>query len=69
MTGTYTYRDSETAVRDLKVDGDQVSFKVTMRWQDREYPMEFKGKMDGATLKGEFTTSRGAREVTGNKID
>lgn len=69
MTGTYTYRDNETAVTDLKVDGDQVSFKVTMRWQDREYPMEFKGKLDGTSLKGEFTTSRGTREATGKKID
>ena len=69
MTGTYTYRDNETAVTDLKVDGDQVIFKVTMRWQDREYPMEFKGKVDGTTLKGEFTTSRGTREATGKKID
>ncbi len=69
VTGTYTYRDNETAVTDLKMDGDQVSFKVTMRWQDREYPMEFKGKLDGTTLKGEFTTSRGTREATGKKID
>jgi hypothetical protein len=69
VTGTYTYRDNETAITDLKVDGDQVSFKVTMRWQDREYPMEFKGKVDGTTLKGEFTTSRGTREATGKKID
>ena len=69
MTGTYTYRDNETAVTNLKVNGDQVSFKVTMRWQDREYPMEFKGKLDGTTLKGEFTTSRGTREATGKKVD
>ncbi len=69
VTGTYTYRDNETALTDLKVDGDQVSFKVTMKWQGREYPMEFKGKLDGTTLKGKFTTSRGTREATGKKID
>jgi len=40
-----------------------------MRYGDREFPMEFKGKVDGTTLKGEFTTSRGSREATGKKID
>jgi len=69
MTGTYTVRDNELAVTDLKVDGNQVSFKVIMRYGDREVPMEFKGKVDGTTLKGEFTTSRGSREATGKKID
>ena len=69
MTGTYTIRDNELAVTDIKVDGDQVSFKVIMRYGDREFPMEFKGKVDGTTLKGEFTTSRGSREATGKKID
>jgi len=69
MTGTYTVRDNEIAVTDLKADGDQVSFKVTMRYGDNEVPMEFKGKVDGKILKGEFVTERGAREATGKKID
>jgi len=69
MTGTYTVRDNEIAVTDLKVDGDQLTFKVTMRYGDNEVPMEFKGKVDGKTLKGEFITERGAREAVGKKID
>ncbi len=69
MTATYTYRDNEVAVQDLKVDGNQVSFKVTMTYGDREYTMEFKGKVDGKTLVGERTTSRGTREMAGRKID
>jgi hypothetical protein len=69
MTGTYTSRDNEVAVTDLKVDGDQVSFKITRSFGEREFTMEFKGKVDGTTLKGEFTTSRGSREATGKKID
>jgi len=47
-------------VTGLTVNGDQVSFKVTMKYNDTEVPMEFKGKLDGGTLKGEFTTSRGS---------
>jgi len=69
MTATYTVRDNEVAVTDLKVDGGQVSFKVIMRYGDSDVPMEFKGKLDGTTLKGEFITERGAREATGKKID
>jgi len=69
MTATYTVRDNELAVRDLKVDGDQVSFKVTMRYGEREVPMEFKGKVDGTTFVGERTTSRGTSKFTGKKVD
>ena len=69
MTATYTVRDNELAVQDLKVDGNQVSFKVIMRYGDNEVPMEFKGRVEGNTLVGERTTSRGTREMTGKKID
>jgi hypothetical protein len=69
MTATYMVRDNELAVQDLKVDGNQISFKVIMRYGDNEVPMEFKGKLQGKTLVLERTTSRGAREMTGKKID
>ena len=71
MTGTYSYGENtaNTAnVTDLRVDGDQLSFKVTVKYNDLEVPMEFKGKVDGATLKGQFTSARGTREATGKKI-
>lgn len=68
MTGTYKGRDTEFPVTGLIVNGDQVSFKVTMKYNDTEVPMEFKGKVDGGTLKGEFTTSRGARAAVGKKV-
>jgi len=69
MTATYTVRDNELAVTDLKVDGNQISFKVIMRYGDREVPMEFKSKVDGTRLVGERTTSRGTNKITGKKID
>ena len=68
MTGTYKGRDTEFPVTGLTVNGDQVSFKVTMKYNDTEVPMEFKGKLEGGTLKGEFTTSRGSREAVGKKV-
>ncbi|TKJ39207.1 MAG: hypothetical protein CEE38_00170 [Planctomycetes bacterium B3_Pla] len=69
MTGTYTSRDNKIPVTDLSIEGDQVTFKVTMRYGDREVPATFKGKLDGTTLKGQRTTSRGASEFTAKKID
>jgi hypothetical protein len=69
MTGTYAGRDSEFPVTDLKVNGDQVTFKVTLKFNDNEFPMDFKGRLEGKTLKGEFTTSRGTREAAGKRID
>ena len=69
MTGTYTMRDNEVEVQDLKVDGNNVSFKLELSFNDRQFTMEFKGTVDGKTLKGEFITQRGAREAIGKKID
>jgi len=69
MTGTYTMRDTEVPVTDLKVTGDDVTFKVTMNFGGNEVPMEFKGKLEGKALKGQFISERGPREAVGKKID
>ena len=69
MTGTYSMRDSEVPIADLKVEGDQVSFKVNMKFNEQEVTMELKCKLDGTTLKGQSVTPRGAREITGKKIN
>ncbi|MBN1507457.1 MAG: hypothetical protein JW955_11455 [Sedimentisphaerales bacterium] len=69
MTGTYARRDRESPVTDLRVNGDEVTFKVTMRFNENEFSMDFKGKLEGKTLKGEFISERGAREATGKKVD
>jgi hypothetical protein len=69
MTGTYKMRDTEVPVTNLTVSGDQVSFKVVMKFNENEVPMEFKGKLEGATLKGAFETSRGTREAVGKKVN
>ena len=68
MTATYSMRDNEIPVTDLKADGGQVSFKVTMTFNEQQFPMEFKGKLEGATLNGAFTTSRGERPAVGKKV-
>lgn len=69
MTATYTSRDRETPVADLKIEGSQISFKITRTFNDRTITMEFKGTVEGTTLKGELVSARGNRPVTGKKID
>lgn len=69
MTGTYGSGDRQTPVTDLKIEGNQVSFKVTRTFNERSIAMEFKGTVTGTTLRGELVTGRGSRSVTGKKID
>jgi hypothetical protein len=69
MTGTYSMRDSPMPISDLKVNGNQVSFKITMSFGGNEFTQEFKGTVDGQTLKGAFISERGEREATGKKVE
>ncbi len=68
MTGTYQMRDNDVPIKDLKVEGSDVSFKVEMSFRERSFEMEFKGRLEGNTLDGEFITERGARPVTGKRV-
>ena len=68
FTGSYQGRNQEMPISDLKLEGDQLSFTVRMKWQDREFSMDFKGTVDGNSIKGTWITSRGTREVIGKKI-
>ncbi len=59
----------ETPIENLKLEGNQVSFKVTTRFGDQTREREFKGTLDGKTLKGQITSQNGTNEVTGKKIE
>ena len=69
MTGTYAMRSNEAALTELRVEGDQVRFSVTMTFGERELPVEFNGVRDGTTLKGRFAMSNRTWEATGRKVD
>ena len=68
MTGTYTMRDNETPISDLKVNGNEVSFTIVRTFNNQEFKMEFKGKVEGDALKGTFTSPRGDREAVGKRV-
>jgi len=59
----------EVPIKDLKLEGNQVSFKVMMGFGDQAQEREFKGTLDGKTLKGQIATQNGMREMTGKKLE
>jgi hypothetical protein len=69
MTGTYEFFGGEIPMKDLKLEGNQVTFKLEMGFGDQTFEMAFKGKLDGKTLKGQLDSERGASDVTGKKIE
>jgi len=55
LTGKATYerqnQKGETEIQDGKIVKDEVSFAETLKIQDREIRIEYKGKIDGDELK------------------
>jgi len=67
LAGTWTSRRGESKLSDVKFKAGELTFKLNRSSGDRSFTMEFKGRLDGAALKGEFTTSRGTRKATGKR--
>lgn len=55
-------------IKDVKIEGDKVSFKITMAFGDREFEMDFAGKVQDGKLTGELTSSMGSQKVAGAKV-
>lgn len=59
LTGTMSGRQgTETAIEEAKIDGDKVTFKVTREYNGNKMVIQFEGKIDGDTIKGERKTER-----------
>ena len=69
LTGRYEVFDSEVPMKNLKLEGDQVTFDLEMGFGDMTFEMDFKGKLEGKTLKGQMSSDRGTSEITGKKIE
>jgi hypothetical protein len=41
----------KSTLTDGKVEGDSVTFKITIKFQDNEMQLEYKGKITGDTIK------------------
>jgi hypothetical protein len=67
-TATMRFGDDDIAVKDLRIEGELLSLKVELSFGEQSFTMEFKGKLQGEVLEGEFVTSRGSRKVTGKRV-
>lgn len=67
LTGTISGRSGDTAIENGKVDGDNVSFTVTRKMQDREMKTDYKGTMSGDSMKLTFMMGDNQREMTAKR--
>jgi hypothetical protein len=59
----------ESPLKDLKIEGNQVTFKTERVRQDQTRVTQYKFTLDGKTLKGQSTSDRGTNELTGKKVE
>ena len=79
LTGKYGGpKGDEITIKNLKLEGDQVTFFLEWSLQDMTFRVDFKGKIDGKilrggfnekTLKGKQSFNKYTNNVTGKKID
>jgi len=69
MTGRYEFFGGEIPIKDLKLEGNQVTFALEMGFGDQTFTLDFKGTLDGNNLKGRMTSDRGTSEITGKKVE
>ena len=58
LTGTISGRENDTPIEDGKVDGDDISFKVTREFNGNKVVQTYKGKLSGDTIKGKVEFER-----------
>jgi len=56
-----------TLIKKVNLDGDKVSFKYVLTFNDQDYTTSFEGKIADSKLTGEVKTDRGTSKVTGAK--
>ncbi|MBC8470825.1 MAG: hypothetical protein H8D56_15240 [Planctomycetes bacterium] len=56
-----------TLIKKINLEGDKVSFKYVLQFNDQDYETSFEGKIAESKLTGELTTSRGTSKVTGTR--
>lgn len=68
LSGKWVSQRGESAVTDLALEGPDLSFKRTMRFQDREFTSAFTGTLERNTLTGTMKSDRGEAVVKGERI-
>jgi hypothetical protein len=61
---------NEIPIKDLKIDGNQMTFKTEMNFGGQNRVTEYKVTVDGKTLKGQSVSpGRDPSELTGKKVE
>lgn len=55
-------------VKQVELKDGKLTFGMVVPFGDQDFTMDFAGKIDGARLTGEMSTSRGAQEIKGTKV-
>lgn len=55
-------------VKEIKLDGESVSFKLASRFGDRSFEMGFAGKLIESKLTGTLSNDQFSQEITGTKV-
>lgn len=67
LTGTMNSQRGAVDIQDGKVNGDDISFSVTRRFQDNDVKVLYKGKVSGADMKLTMTMGDREMEMTAKK--
>lgn len=65
LTGRYESFGGEIPMKNIKIEGDQVTFAIETFFGQ----LDFKGKLDGKNLKGQMESDRGTSDITGKKVE
>ena len=68
LSGGYEVFGSFVPIRDLKLEGDQVTFSIDLGFSDQTFQMDFKGTLQDGSLTGNFISPWGEQPVTGKII-
>jgi hypothetical protein len=52
ITGTVSGRQNDTPIEDVKLTGNELSFKVVREFNGNKMTAKYNGKIDGDTIKG-----------------
>jgi redox-regulated HSP33 family molecular chaperone len=69
LTGTVSGRQGDTDIQDGKIEGENISFTVVRKMQDREFKTNYKGVLKGGELKLQFQMRDNTVEMTAHKAD
>ena len=69
LTGRQEFFGGETPIKDLKLEGDQVTYVLELGFGDQTFVINYKLKLQGKTLTGQSSSERGTNEITGKKLE